>query len=287
MTTVSAARPRRAVRLLCVHLPLALLCALWLVPTVGLLVSSFRTQADASGSGWWEAFVPPLRFTELNYRTVLDEGGVGRAFVNSLLITVPAVSLMTTLGAVLAYALARLPFRGSRIVFGVVLVCAVLPVQMVLVPVLRLFDQTGAAGTWPGIWLVHAGLALPFVTYLLHSFFRQLPVEMYEAAELDGADPLACFTRIALPTSTAALATVVIFEFLWVWNDLLIALVFLGGQADVAPLTIVLSGQVNQTTGQDWNLLTAAAFVSMACPLALFFALQRYFVRGLVAGSVK
>lgn len=278
---------RRVVRFLCVHLPLAVLCALWLVPTVSLLVSSFRTQADASASGWWQAFVPPLRFTELNYRTVLGEGGVGRAFVNSLLITVPAVSLMTTLGAVLAYALARMPFRGSRIVFGAVLVCAVLPVQMVLVPVLTLFDQTGAAGTWPGIWLVHAGLALPFVTYLLHSFFRQLPVEMYEAAELDGADPLACFTRIALPTSTAALATVVIFEFLWVWNDLLIALVFLGGQADVAPLTVVLSGQVNQTTGQDWNLLTAAAFVSMVCPLAVFFALQRYFVRGLVAGSVK
>ena len=278
---------RRSRRLLLLQLPLALICLLWLLPSIGLLASSLRTQADASATGWWHAFIPPLRFTELNYRTVLGDGGIGRAFLNSLLITIPAVSLMTTLGTVLAYTLARIPFRGARAVFATVLVCSVLPVQVVLVPVLRLFDQTGAAGTWPGIWLVHAGLALPFVTYLLHGFFRQLPPEMFEAAELDGADPLECLLRIAVPTSRAALATVVIFQFLWVWNDLLIALVFLGGQADVAPLTVVLSGQVNQTTGQNWNLLTAAAAISMVCPLAVFFALQRHFVRGLVAGGVK
>jgi alpha-glucoside transport system permease protein len=274
-------------RALTVHLPLLVLCLVWLLPTIGLLVSSLRIQLDASTSGWWRAFVPPLRFTDYNYRQVLGAGGVGRAFLNSLLITLPAVSLMTTLGAVLSYALSRMRFAASGAVFGLVLALTVVPVQIVLVPVLQLYDAAGATGTWPGIWLVHAGLALPFVTYLLHGSFRELPAEMFEAAELDGADHVTCFLRVALPTVAPALASVVVFQFLWVWNDLLVSLVFLGGEAEVAPLTVLLSGQVNQTTGQDWNLLTAGAFVSMICPLFVFFGLRRFFVRGLLAGSVK
>jgi alpha-glucoside transport system permease protein len=270
-----------------VHVSLGLLCALWLLPTLALFVSSFRTAQDTSSTGWWHAVQPPLRFTADNYGQVLRTGGLGRAFVNSLLITVPAVSLMTSIGAVAGYALARMQFRGAKVIFAAVLALAVVPVQMVLVPVLRLYESMGLTGTWPGIWLVHAGVALPFVTYLLHNFFKELPTEMFEAAEIDGADPVTSFLRLALPTSLPALASVVIFQFLWVWNDLLLALIFLGGDRSVAPVTVSLSGAANQITGQGWNLLTAAAFVSMVCPLAVFFALQRHFVRGLLAGSVK
>jgi alpha-glucoside transport system permease protein len=274
-------------RVLVVHLPLVFLCLVWLVPTVALFVSSFRTSADASSTAWWHAAQPPLRFTEQNYVAVLTTGGMGRAFANSLLITVPSVSLMVSLGAVAGYVLARMRFRGSRLVFVLLLGLAIVPLQTILVPVLRLYNDLALTGTWPGIWLVHAGVALPFVTYLLHNFFRALPREMFEAAEIDGADPVACFVRVALPTSVPALASVVIFQFLWVWNDLLLALIFLGGDERVAPLTVTLSGLTNTITGQGWNLLTAAAFVSLVCPLLVFFALQRYFVHGLLAGSVK
>jgi alpha-glucoside transport system permease protein len=274
-------------RLLLVHVPLALLCGLWLLPTVALLISSFRTPADTASTGWWTAVRPPLRFTDYNYREVLTTGGLGRAFRNSLLITVPSVSLMVSLGAVAGYALARMRFAGARAIFVLLLALAIVPLQVVLVPVLRLYDALDVTGTWAGIWLVHAGVALPFVTYLLHNYFRQLPREMFEAAEMDGADHVSAFLRVALPTSGPALASVVIFQFLWVWNDLLLALIFLGGDAEVAPLTVTLSGLVNNITGQGWHLLTAAAFVSLVCPLALFFALQRYFVRGLLAGGVK
>jgi alpha-glucoside transport system permease protein len=274
-------------RILSVHVPLLLICCLWLVPTLELFVSSFRTAADTYATGWWRAADPPLAFTEQNYVAVLTAGGMGRAFLNSLLITVPSVSLLVSIGAVAAYTLARMRFRGSRLIFALVLGLAIVPLQTILVPVLRLYNQLDITGTWPGIWLVHAGVALPFVTYLLHNFFRALPREMFEAAEIDGADPVACFVRVALPTSVPALASVVIFQFLWVWNDLLLALIFLGGDARVAPLTVTLSGLVNAITGQGWHLLTAAAFVSVVCPLIVFFALQRYFVRGLLAGSLK
>jgi alpha-glucoside transport system permease protein len=290
-TPAAPAEPRRRRtgwrRALVVHLPLVLLCLVWLVPTVALFVSSFRTSADASSTAWWRAAQPPLRFTEQNYVAVLTTGGMGRAFANSLLITVPSVSLMVSLGAVTGYVLARMRFRGSRLVFVLLLGLAIVPLQTILVPVLRLYNDLDLTGTWPGIWLVHAGVALPFVTYLLHNFFRALPREMFEAAEIDGADPVACFVRVALPTSVPALASVVIFQFLWVWNDLLLALIFLGGDERVAPLTVTLSGLTNTITGQGWNLLTAAAFVSLVCPLLVFFALQRYFVHGLLAGSVK
>jgi alpha-glucoside transport system permease protein len=274
-------------RLLLVHAPLALLCCLWLLPTLALFVSSFRTPADTAATGWWTAVRPPLRFTDYNYAQVLTSGGLGRAFLNSLLIVVPSVSLMVSLGAVAGYTLARMRFTGSRTIFVVLLALAIVPLQVVLVPVLRLYDALQVTGTWGGIWLVHAGVALPFVTYLLHNYFRALPRELFEAAEMDGADHVAAFLRVALPTSVPALASVVIFQFLWVWNDLLLALIFLGGDTEVAPLTVTLSGLVNNITGQGWHLLTAAAFVSLICPLVVFFALQRFFVRGLLAGSVK
>ncbi|HEU4422879.1 MAG TPA: carbohydrate ABC transporter permease, partial [Pilimelia sp.] len=194
-------RTGRGRHIITVHVPLLLLCGLWLLPTIALFVSSFRTAADASATGWWRAADPPLAFTEQNYVAVLTAGGMGRAFLNSLLITVPSVSLMVSIGAVAAYALARMRFRGARLVFVIMLGLAIVPLQTILVPVLRLYNKLDITGTWPGIWLVHAGVALPFVTYLLHNFFAALPREMFEAAEIDGADPLATFVRVALPTS--------------------------------------------------------------------------------------
>ena len=190
------------------HPTLVLLCALWAVPILGLLVSSFRTPFDAARTGWWEAFGNPGSLTLGNYREVLDTNGLGEAIVNSLVVTVPAVVMMMTVGSVAAYGLARMPFRGRGAIAAAALVLAVVPIQVVLVPVLRIYDRTGLGGTFTGIWLVHVGLSLPFCIFLLRSFFAALPDELFQAAELDGADTLVAFVRIALPLSRPALASV-------------------------------------------------------------------------------
>jgi alpha-glucoside transport system permease protein len=203
-----------------------------------------------------------------------------------LLIAVPGTVIPITIAAFAGFALARMKFRGSTTTFTIIVGLLVVPIQVTLVPVLRLLESTGLTGTFIGIWLVHAGFSLPFAVYLLRNFFASLPNELFEAAQIDGASPMQEFLRIALPTSTPALASLAIFQFLWVWNDLLSALIFLGGSRDVAPLTLSLSSLVN-SRGEGWQTLTAAAFVSMALPLAVFLALQRYFVRGLLTGATK
>jgi alpha-glucoside transport system permease protein len=268
------------------HAVLLAICALWLVPLVALLVSSFRDPFAISTTGWWTAFGDD-GLTLRNYEVVLLDRGLGRALVNSTLITVPAVVMMTSLGAVASYALVRFDFPGRRVIMGLLLALLVIPVQMTLVPVLRLYNAVDLTGTFAGIWLAHTGFALPFAIYLMRSFFAALPPEIFEAAEVDGASERQVFLHIALPVATPALASVVIFQLIWVWNDLLISLIFLGGSADVAPVTVAMGNLVNVTTGQGWELLTAAAFVSMAAPLLVFFTLQRHFVRGLLAGAVK
>ncbi|HID63245.1 MAG TPA: carbohydrate ABC transporter permease, partial [Anaerolineae bacterium] len=173
-----------------------------------------------------------------------------------------------------------------QVLFVVVVGLLVVPLQMTLIPILRLYNRLGLAGTFLGIWLAHTGYGLPFAVYLLRNFFGALPKDLFESAFLDGASELTAFFRLALPLSVPALASLAIFQFLWVWNDLLVALIYLGGTETVAPLTVKVSLLVN-SLGQQWHLLTAAAFVSMALPLVLFFSLQRYFVRGILAGSVK
>lgn len=277
------ARPGRAP----VHLILVLVCGLWAVPVLALLVSSFRDAYSISTSGWWTALTAPGGLTLDSYRTVLVDRGLGAALANSLLIAVPAVAMMTTMGAVGSYALARMRFRGRALLLAVLLGLLVVPVQLTLVPVLRLYNAAHLTGTFVGIWLVHVGFALPFAIYLMRNFFAALPAELFEAAALDGASDRVAFLRIALPVATPALASVAIFQLIWVWNDLLIALIFLGGGADVAPVTVATANLVNATTGQGWELLTAAAFVAMALPMAIFFLLQRHFVRGLLAGTGK
>jgi alpha-glucoside transport system permease protein len=267
------------------HLVLLLLCGVWLVPILGLFISSFRSAYEISTTGWWEASLATMN--PANYVQVLDTGGFGTALVNSALIAVPAVTAIVMVGAVAAFGLARIGFKGQRTLSIVLIALLAVPVQMTLVPVLRLYNASGLTGTFIGMWFVHLGFGLPFAVYLLRTFFASLPDEMFEAAEVDGASLLTTFLRIALPVCRPALASVAIFQFIWVWNDLLIALIFLGGDPAVAPLTIAVSNLVSASTGQGWHLLTAAAFVSMAVPMLVFVAMQRHFVRGLLAGGGK
>ena len=273
-------------RRLPLHATVVLIGLIWLVPTVGLLVSSFRPPALVTRTGWWTAFQPPFVFTLENYQRVLTTNNLGQRFVNSLFVAIPATIIPILIAAFAAYAFAWMSFPGRNLLFFIVVGLLVVPLQMTLIPILRLFAGLGLTGSFLAIWLAHTGYGLPFAIYLLRNFFGNLPREMLESAYIGGASPLVVFFRLVLPTSVPALASLAIFQFLWVWNDLLVALVYLGGSPAVAPMTVTVSNLVN-SLGQNWQLLTAAAFISMALPLILFFSLQQYFVRGILAGSVK
>ena len=268
------------------HVSVIGLTLAWIVPTLGLFVSSFRSLADISSSGWWTALAPPFRFTLDNYAKVLSTGNLGGAFINSLMITIPATVIPTTLAAFAAYAFSWMKFPGRDWVFLGLVGLLVVPLQVTFIPLLSLFHNFGLNGTFIGIWLAHTGYGLPFAIYLLANFFRNLPTDLFESAEIDGAGTLTVFFRIVVPLSVPAIASLVIFQFLWIWNDLLVALIYLGGSQDVAPTTVAVAGLVN-SLGQGYQLLTAAAFFSMIVPLIVFFSLQRFFVRGILAGSVK
>lgn len=271
------------------HLVIILLALAWMLPTVGLLITSFRAPQDVARSGWWTVFEHPFSFTQYtlrNYETVIGKVGMGRAFLNSLSISVPATIIPVMIAAFAAFAFAWMKFPGRQILFIIVVALLVVPLQMTFIPILRVFYRLRISGTFPGIWLAHTGYGLPLTVYLLHNFIGGLPSELFDSASIDGASPLQSFFRIVLPLSVPALASVIIFQFLWVWNDLLVALIYLGGTPKVAPVTLKVAGLVG-SRGQDWEVLTAAAFVSMALPLIIFFSLQRYFVRGILAGSVK
>ncbi len=271
------------------HAVLISVALIWLTPTIGLLVSSFRPRDAVLSSGWWTVFTHfwDLRqFTLQNYIEILTAQGMAQAFRNSLLITLPSTVIPISVAALAAYAFAWMDFPARRFLFGVVVGLMIVPLQMTLIPLLRVYNRLGLAGTFIGIWLAHTGYGLPFAIYLLRNFFAALPRDLFESAYLDGASQWTAFWRLALPLSTPALASLAIFQFLWVWNDLLVALIYLGGTEDVAPLTVKLTGLVN-SLGQNWHLLTAAAFVTMALPLVVFLTLQRYFVRGILAGSIK
>jgi alpha-glucoside transport system permease protein len=268
------------------HLVLAIIMLVWIVPALGLFINSFRPPADIATSGWWTAIVPPYEFTFQNYETVLARQGLGRAFVNSLFITIPATVLVVTIAAFAAFAFAWMNFLGKNVLFIVVVGLLVVPLQVTLIPILRLFAELGIAGTFLAVWLAHTGYGLPFAVFLLRNYMGGLPREVFESASIDGAGPATAFFRLALPMSVPVIAALVIFQFLWVWNDLLIALVYIGAQPANLPLTVTVSNLVNSLGGQ-WHLLTAAAFITMALPLAVFIFLQRYFVRGITGGSVK
>jgi alpha-glucoside transport system permease protein len=269
-----------------IHLILLAICLIWMTPAAGLLVSSFRPANKVATTGWWTAFDTPWNFTLENYQEVLTARGMDISFANSLLISVPATIMTVLIAAYAAYAFAWMRFPGRDMLFIVIVSLLVVPLQMTLVPLLRLFRALDITGTFLAIWLAHTGFGLPFAIYLLRGPFGALPGEMFEAAYIDGASPFTAFYRLALPTSLPAIASLAIFEFMWVWNDLLSALIFLGGRKAVAPMTVSISNLVS-SQGEGWQLLTAAAFISMLLPLTIFFSLQRYFVHGIVAGSVK
>ncbi|MDQ6876683.1 MAG: carbohydrate ABC transporter permease [Candidatus Dormibacteraeota bacterium] len=261
----------------------------WIVPTLGLLVSSFRSPADIASSGWWTALSPPFKFTLENYTGVLNASNLGQSFFNSFMITIPATVIPVSIAAFAAYAFSWMKFWGRDFFFLALVGLLAVPLQGTFVPILKLFVQLGftpANVGFLGLWLVHTGYGLPFAIYLLANFFRALPTDLFESAEIDGAGTLTVFFRIVLPLSVPAIASLVIFQFLWIWNDYLVALVYVGGTAEFAPLTVTLANLVN-SNGQGWELLTAASFFSMVVPLIVFFSLQRYFVRGILAGSVK
>jgi alpha-glucoside transport system permease protein len=262
---------------------LLIIGALWLVPTVGLLVSSFRSPAANSESGWWTAFTDPGQLTVDTYRSLLEDPGMVRAFWNTVLITVPSAVGLVLIAALAAYAFAWVKFPGRDALFLVVVGLLVVPLQVGLIPVATLFGNVGLFGRLPAVWLFHIAFGLPFAVFLLRNFFIGIPSELLEAARMDGASEWRVFSRVVLPLGIPAIASLLIFQFLWVWNDLLVALVFAG---DSKPLTVAIREQT-RTFGANIDVIASGAFLQMLVPLVVFFAFQRYFVQGLLAGSTK
>ena len=308
-----------------IHVALILMCLIWLIPTVGLFISSFRTREDVRTSGWWTALIPysvdgqkrpaMSNLTLRNYADaivgykgtqdyltdctqgvsstlakfkcsivdMLNPEGMGRAFINTLIVTVPATILPILFAAFAAYAFAWMDFKGRQWMFALLVGLQIIPLQMTLVPIARLYVSLGISNTFLGIWLFHTGFGLPYAIYLTRNFIGSLPREIFESAYLDGANHWKVFWQLVIPLSTPAIASLGIFQFLWVWNDFLVAKIFL-------PTNPVLTVQITNLIdprGGNWHLLTGAAFLSIIVPMIVFFGFQRYFVRGLLAGSVK
>jgi alpha-glucoside transport system permease protein len=285
-TSRSAAKDIRSrFRRLPLHVTIGIVMAIWLIPTLGLLVNSFRSVHDMNQAGWWTSLFPPANFTLDSYKTILGTSGFANSIVNSLMITIPATVLQVVIATFAGYAFAWMKFPGRDLFFIVIVGLMVVPVQMTFIPVLKLFAATGLSGTFIAVWLAHTGYGLPFQTYLLRSYIGSLPKEIFESAEIDGANHAVRFWRIVIPMSIPAIAANVIFVFLGVWNDLLIAVTYLG-QSPNRPLPVFISQQTT-SLGGNWQILTGAAVIQMLLPLAVFLGLQRYFVRGISAGAVK
>ncbi|MBG0786538.1 MAG: carbohydrate ABC transporter permease [Anaerolineaceae bacterium] len=300
------------------HAITILILIIWIVPTLGLLITSFRPVTLINTTGWWTFLLADTgeseRFTFNNYidalvgyrgnntyvedcaagtqsldlkcniSDLLNPRGMGRAFLNSLLVTLPATVLPILFAAFAGYAFAWLDFKGRYLLFAILVGLQVVPLQMTLVPILRVYAKLHLNGTFWGVWLFHTGFGMPYAIYLMRNFLGSLPKDLFESAYLDGANHWTAFRKLAIPLAMPAIASLTIFQFLWVWNDLLVALVFLGGTKPV--MTYQISNMVT-SLGAGWHLLTAAAFLSMLLPMIIFFALQRFFVRGMLAGAVK
>ncbi|MBB4979136.1 MULTISPECIES: carbohydrate ABC transporter permease [Streptomyces] len=256
----------------------------WLLPTVGLLLSSLRSPSDIAASGWWRVFTAPAQLTTENYTRLLANDTITGSLLSTVLITVPATLLVLLIGSLAGYAFAWLEFPGRDWWFLGVVALLVVPVQVALVPVSKLFGAVGLFETTAGVVLFHTAFGLPFAIFLLRNFFAEIPRELLEAARLDGAGEIRLFTRVVLPLGGPAIASLGIFQFLWVWNDMLIALIFADSQSP--PITVALQQQVRQF-GNNVDVLAPGAFVSMVVPLVVFFAFQRQFASGVMAGAVK
>ncbi|MEU4334726.1 carbohydrate ABC transporter permease [Micromonospora lupini] len=302
--STTAGRVRRRLNSRTATLVSIVIAVVWTIPTFGLLISSLRPEDEIKTTGWWTAFTNP-QFTLENYQQVLfgrssSSGQLASYFINSLAITIPSVLFPLAFASLAAYALAWIKFRGRDWLYIAIFALQIVPLQMALVPLLRFFSTgvtLGGVTLMPAwdlvdeqkfaqVWFAHTCFALPFAVFLLHNFISQLPGDLMEAARVDGATHPKIFRTIVLPLITPALAAFGIFQFLWVWNDLLVALIFAGGGNETAPLTVRLA-EMAGTRGSEWQRLTAGAFVSIVVPLVVFLSLQRFFVRGLLAGSVK
>jgi alpha-glucoside transport system permease protein len=287
--TVGAKRVKRRLTSPWASLAAVIIAVLWTIPTFGLLVTSFRPQSDVTTSGWWEAFIHPS-FTLDSYKEVLNtvQGGATfkTYFINSIVIVIPSVFIPISIATLAAYAFAWIDFKGRDFFFILIFALQIVPIQVTLIPLLSLYVKLGLAGTFWTIWISHSIFALPLAIFLLHNFMRDVPRELIEAARVDGAGHVKIFFSVMLPLLKPALAAFGIFQFLWVWNDLLVALTFAGGSPKVTPVTLAIAN-LSGTKGGQWYLLSAAAFIAIIVPLIVFLSLQRYFVRGLLAGSVK
>jgi alpha-glucoside transport system permease protein len=269
-----------------VRIVLALICLAWVIPTFGLAVTSFRDKDDALNSGWWTIFTTPANLTRLtfeNYADVFDQANMAEAFVNSLAITIPATIIPILIAAFAGYAFSFMQFPGRDLLLILIVGLLVVPTQVALVPLLKIYGTLGLNGTLAAVWLTHIGFGMPLAVYIIRNYMATLPKEVIESAKIDGASHFQTFWRLILPMSTPVLASFAIFQFLWVWNDLLNALIFAGQNT---PLTVALVRLLGQE-GQGWQLLTAGGLFTMIVPIIVFLSLQRYFVRGLTAGSVK
>lgn len=291
-TSKTAARSRRernpAKAGLFTRTTLSLLVFLWITPLIGLLITSFRSRDDQAEGGWWRIFTDPAsmgRLTLDNYQNAIEGRNLGDAFVNSLAIALPATFIPLLLAACAAYAFTFMQFPGRDTLFIIVVTMLIVPNFVSFVPILKIYRDLGMGGTFPAVWLFHIGFSMSLAIYVLRNFMSSLPSSVIESAQIDGATQFQIFWRLILPMSTPALASIAIFQFLWVWNDLLVALVFLG-PGENAPLTVSISQMLGQQ-GQGQELVTAAGFFSMVVPIAVFLSMQRFFVRGLTAGAVK
>jgi alpha-glucoside transport system permease protein len=271
---------------------LILLSALWLIPTLGLFITSLRSKGEAQTSGWWDVFLNPFsqNWDISSYTTVLTENKLATSFISSMAVTIPATILPLLFAAYAAFGFTFLSFRGREFFFSVIIGLLVVPLQGALVPVLKMFisitDKTGIeiSGQYAAAWFVHSAFAMPLAIYILRNYMMTIPNTLIEAARMDGASNFTIFWRLVLPISVPALASFAIFQFLWVWNDYLIAFVFVGNERPV--LTYTLLAMLGQY-GEGWQAVAAGSFISLSVPLLVFFTLQRYFIRGLTAGAVK
>jgi alpha-glucoside transport system permease protein len=269
-----------------VKIGLIVVVVLFTIPTLGLLVTSFRSREDATSESWWGALVNPFasEWTLGNYVEVLSQG-MGTAFINSLVVTVPATIIPILIAAMAAYAFTFIQFKGRNLAFMTIVGLLVIPAQVAFIPLLQLYGQLNIVGTFAALWITHAGFGMPLAVYIISSYMRTLPNAVIESAKIDGATHYQTFWKLILPMSLPVLASFAIFQFLWVWNDLLIALIFLGaGPNEVVQINLQ---SLLGTFGARWDLLAPGAFITISLPLLVFFGLQRYFVRGMTAGAVK
>ena len=271
---------------------LSFLAIIWLMPTIGLLITSVRERTEAQRTGWWDVILNPLsqRWELGSYASVLSESDLGKSFISSLAVTIPATILPLLFAAYAAYGFTFLVFKGREFYFALIIGLLVVPLQGALVPVLKMFisftEKTGIeiSGQYAAAWFVHSAFAMPLAIYILRNYMMTIPNTLIEAARVDGASNFTIFWRLVLPISVPALASFAIFQFLWVWNDYLIAFVFIGSERPVLTYTLL---SLLGTYGEGWQQVAAGSFISLSIPLLVFFSLQRYFVRGLTAGAVK